>query len=704
MKAEMLAWTPKRMTGRRHSLFLPKLAEHPYVFNIATLQPLGGLFVGAIFIAALIAPLSARATESLWSDTANEVALGADTPAVSTYRSLQADPIALRNFLESRASSGESLSLPLPQGGFSEFALEDSGAMADALAAKFPEIRSFRGDDGHGVHVRVDISSLGFQAMVYDPNGEWVVQPAEFGEGAHYLSFRRSSLHVSRNDFSCETSTEATPQAPRMGELHRRAPTTESGAQRRNYRLALAANGEYTAQFGGTVAGALAAEVIAVNRINEIYETDLNVHMTLVPNNNLIIYTNPATDPYGNSNAQTMQTQNKANLDSVIGSANYDIGHLLSTGAGGAARIASVCTSNTAFGVTGTANPVGDAFNVDYVAHEMGHQFGAYHTFNSTLTNCSGNNRTANSAYEPGSGSTVMGYPGICAADNLQAHADAYFHAKSIDDINSYITTPGGGDCSTNTTNPNTPPAIFGISPNASIPARTPFALVGIATAGGGSSLSYAWEEYDLGLAATVAAGDNGSSPIFRSFNPLPTGVRVFPTLQNLLAGTPSFGETLPTTSRTLHFRLSVRDNRPGNSWVTTTGTSPAPGDVALTVVSTAGPFLVTAPSTAVTWTAGESRTVTWNVAGTSLAPISCANIALDMSSDGGNTFTRVLGVVPNNGSASIAVPAIDTTHARIRASCPGNVFFNVSAPDFSVTVGSDRIFASGFEPSNSLL
>ena len=219
-----------------------------------------------------------------------------------------------------------------------------------------------------------------------------------------------------------------------------------------------------------------------------------------------------------------------------------------------------------------------------------------------------------------------------------------------------------------------------------------------MATAGSGATLSYSWEEYDLGAAAAVAAGDNGSSPIFRSFNPLPTGVRVFPRRQNLLARTPGFAETLPKTSQTLHFRLSARDNRPGNSMVTTTGTSPAPGDVALTVASTTDPFVVSAPSTAVTWVGGEARTVAWNVAGTNLAPASCANIALDLSTDGGNSFTRALGVFSNNGISSITVPVVDTVRARIRASCPGNVFFNISAPDFTTNVGSDRIFASGFD------
>ena len=657
-----------------------------------------------LLLAALLAPLTATASESLWSDANDGFAFGAEAPILSTYRAVQAVPAALRHFLEAETASGETLALPVPEGGFHEFVLEDSGVMADALAAKFPEIRSFRGDDGHGLHVRVDISTLGFQAMVYDPKGAWIVQPVTLGEVTHYVSYRRSFAHAPHNNFSGETATDLNVFHSSPGNLHTSAPMTAVGSLRRNYRLALAANGEYTAQFGGTVAGALAAEVIAVNRINEIYETDLNVHMTLVANNNLIIYTNPATDPYANNAPATMLGQNQTNLDSVIGSANYDIGHLLSTGGGASSIQASVCKTTKARGVTGAANPAGDAFNIDYVAHEMGHQFGAYHTFNSPLSNCAGGSRSANSAYEPGSGSTVMGYPGICAADNLQAHADAYFHAKSIDDINAYISTPGGGDCSTNTTNPNAPPAFSSISPNASIPSRTPFALVGMATAASGSSLSYAWEEYDLGIAATVAAGDNGSSPIFRSFYPQASGMRVFPLLQNLLSGTPSFGETLPTTSRTLHFRLSVRDNRPGNSRVTTTGTSPAPGDVALTVVSTAGPFFVTAPSTVVTWSGGESKTVTWNVAGTNLAPISCANIALDLSSDGGNTFTRALGVFPNNGSASITVPALDTTHARIRASCPGNVFFNISAPDFNVTVGSDRIFASGFDSGSGWL
>ncbi len=651
-----------------------------------------------VLILVLALPLSAFASTTLWSDASDAYVPGANAPVPSTLRVLQADPGALRDFLDSHSSRGESFALPRPEGGFSEFVLEDSGVMPDELAAKFPEIRSFRGDDGHGLHVRVDISSLGFQAMVFDPSGDWIVQPEELGRGTRYLSYRRSTVYEPRDAFTCAATADASAAITTVGSFRTSAPMVETGVQRRNYRLALAATAEYTAVFGGTVAGALAAEVIAVNRINQIYETDLNVHLTLVPNNNLIIYTNPVTDPYL-GNGSMLMSQNQTNLDSVIGSSNYDIGHLLNTNGGGSAAFASVCKSTTkARGQTGTANPVGDAFNVDYVAHEMGHQFGAYHTFNSTLSGCGANGRLAGSAYEPGSGSTVMGYPGICGADDLQAHADPYFHAKSLADISTYVTTPGGGDCSSNTANPYAAPLITSVSSNASIPSRTPFALVGRATAGSGSTLSYTWEEYDLGVAATVAAGDNGTSPILRSFNPVPTGVRVFPRLQNLLAGTSSFGETLPTTSRTLHFRLSVRDNRVGNSRITTTGVTPAPADVALTVVSTAGPFVVTAPSTAVSWSAGQSKIVTWNVAATNVAPISCTSIALDLSTDGGNTYSRTLGTFPNNGSANVIVPGVDTVQARIRASCPGNVFFNVSAPDFTIAVGTDRIYANGFD------
>ncbi|MEO8672325.1 MAG: reprolysin-like metallopeptidase [Tahibacter sp.] len=649
-----------------------------------------GIALAAI-LAASGATSNALAVDSgtLWADSAKHV-LESRVPHPGAFRALSLQLPAMRAYLDGEARRGEIVALPRPDGGFSEFVLSDSGTMPPELAAKFPEIRSFVGVDRDGNQARIDVSPLGFNAMVFDRGGIWMVQPQAIGDGSDYMSFERLEAGSSDKPFIC--GVHGKPDAAQTHLPRTVEPMITTGTTKRTYRAAVAANHNYVIAVspvgGATVATGLAAVVMAVNRVNQVYENDFSIHLTLIANNNLIIYPAAVGDPYPNDDSAI--DVNTGNLNTVIGGVNYDIGHVFTTGSGGVAGLGVVCdAAQKGDGTTGLTNPTGDTFYIDYVAHEMGHQFGGDHTFNGTGSNCGGGNRNGPTAYEPGSGSTIMAYAGICgSSNNLQAHSDPYFHASSLNEIKTFTSDlAGGASCGTAVANANAVPTIAALS-NFIIPARTPFVLTGSATSTSGGTLTYDWEQFDLGAANNTLATDPGNGPIMRSFNPGGTS-RTVPRLADLIAGTSTIGNILPTTNRTMNFRLTVRDN------VSLAGTSNS-ADMTVQSFVTTGAFAVTAPSTATTWTAGGVQTVTWNVSGTTAAPISCSQISLELSQDGGTTYPLALGTFPNNGTASVTVPNITTTQARVRASCVGNIFFNISAPNF--TVAPDLIFANGFQ------
>ena len=365
----------------------------------------------------------------------------------------------------------------------------------------------------------------------------------------------------------------------------------------------------------------MAAITTSMNRVNGIYERDLSFRMNLVANNNLVVYTDGATDPYTNTNGSTMLGQNTTNLNAVIGSANYDIGHVFSTGGGGVATLNSPCSANKARGVTGLPNPTGDAFDVDYVAHEMGHQWGGNHTFNGSTGNCAGGNRSAANAFEPGSGTTIQAYAGICSPQNTQRNSNDYFHVRSLEEMVAFSTNAGtGGSCSANTASGNTIPTVsISGGTTFNIPRNTPFALTAIGADIDGDTLTYNWEEYSLGPQA--APSSTANAPMMQSYTATTSPTRNFPSLTYILnndnvppatytgtSATGAFcstatcitGEFLSSITRTMPFQVTVRDNRAGGG-----GIRSAQASVIVRCLS--GPFKVTAQDSffAPDWTTG---------------------------------------------------------------------------------------------------
>ena len=638
-----------------------------------------------------------RSADDVWQlieETAN-VSSGERMIIPSAYRTFRADETALKQLLgrapleTARRTTDNTVVvyLPMPDGTFSLFRIEEAPIMEPALAAQYPEIKTYRGQgiDDPSATACLDFTPAGFHAMIFSPQGTIYVDPYAKADTTNYISYYNKDYRNDSKQFSCllvedQKSTQASHQTV--------MPDVANGTVLRTYRLALAATGEYTTFTGGTIATALAAMTTTMNRVDGIYEHELAVRMVLIANNNLIIYTDSTSDPYTNNNGSAMLNQNQTNLDAVIGTANYDIGHVLSTGGGGVAFVGVVCSpGNKARGVTGSPSPVGDAFDVDYVAHEMGHQFGGQHTFNGTTSNCGGGNRSSSAAYEPGSGSTIMAYAGICGAQDLQPHSDPYFHVKSLEQITSFI---AGTSCDVETNTGNTLPVVTG-SPNVTIPKSTPFILTATGSDANGDALTYCWEEYDLGPSSPPDTDADGSArPLFRSFNPTSSPSRMFPKISDVINNTSTIGEALPTMNRTMNFQVTIRDNRIGGGGIGTATTQ-------VSVNASAGPFIVTQPNTNVTWIGGTQQTVMWNVANTSGAPVNAANVKVSLSTDGGNSFPIVLlASTANDGSEAVTVPNISTTQARIKVEAVGNIFFDMSNVNFTINAaplsGSDTI------------
>ncbi len=594
-------------------------------------------------------------------------------------------------FTEAARNSQVIFTLPMPDGTFAKFRIEESPVIEAGLAAKFPGLKTYRaqGIDDPTATMRFDVTPLGFHAIVLSTHETVYVDPYAKGDTRNYIAYKKSDLSSEGRVWECGF---VDPADGLIEEGSLRPETTEvtNGSTLRTYRLALAATGEYTAFFGGTVPGALAAQVVTMNRINAVYEKEVAIHMNIIANNNLIIYTNSSTDPYSNSDGFAMLDQNQINIDAVIGNANYDIGHVFSTGGGGVAALGSVCNAiSKARGVTGSPSPVGDGYDIDYVAHEMGHQFGARHTFNGTSSNCGGGNRSAGAAVEPGSGITIMAYAGICGAQDLAAHSIDTFSVRSLEEIVGF--REAAGSCGPATATGNTPPSPTGPG-DFTIPKGTPFALIASATDVNGDSLTYSWEERDFGPASPPDTDADGMArPLFRPYLPLVGGTRNFPSLTYILnnANVPPAtvggfltGEILPSIARTMNFQVVVRDNRANGGGINTAAS-------ALTISSATGPFAITAPNTAVSWAGGSSQTVSWNVNGTNGAPVNAANVKISLSTDGGNTFpTTINASTPNDGSEIITVPNIPTVGARIRVEAVGNIFFDISDANFTITPG----------------
>ncbi len=548
--------------------------------------------------------------------------------------------------------------------------------MSPELQSRYPEIRSYVGvsSDGTKTRIRFSLSPQGFQAMVSNPASRKTQFIEKIrGRSKAYLQFSRDEKQSSPGGWICKTE----PSGAKAVAETLPAQLVEDGVLRR-YRLAVAATGEYTQYHGGTVSEALAAINATVTRINEVFERDLAISLELVATTDQVIYTDPATDPFGGNLSAEVQST----LTTRIGAGAYDIGHLFHSASetGNAGYIGSVCT-DTEKGSAYAATPIpeGDRFDLDFVAHEMGHQFGANHTwsFDSEGTGVQA---------EPASGTTIMGYAGIVQGNNVTLTGDDYFHYYSIVQISQFV---AGLSCATEIPLTNTAPVLTPL-PDYLIPQGTAFVLEGVATDADPSDvLTYAWEQADDGVVTTATFGpENPNGANFRSRHPDTDPHRYFPMLSEVAAGnltqinppTNSAWETVSTIERDLNFALTVRDNAPGGGQV-------ASDQVRVSVLAGAGPFEVRSQLSPQTYAAGSIQSISWEVAGTDAGPINCQEVDLYMSLDGGLSFPVTLATaLPNIGNTQIQLPGDATGAGRFMVKASNNIFFAVNAADFTVT------------------
>ncbi|MBW7674524.1 reprolysin-like metallopeptidase [Chryseobacterium chendengshani] len=578
------------------------------------------------------------------------------------------------------------ISFPNSDGKLENFKVRENSNFDPQLAAKYPDIKSYVGEglDDSNATVYFSMSSLGLSSMeIYGDKSAVFIEPYT-KDLSTYVVYKKSDKKENLSSFECTVIDVA--QKGISNTILSARPNADD-AKLRTFRLALSSTGEYTTYFGGTKALALAAMNNTMTRVNGVFEKDFAARMVLIANNDAVIYTSASSDPYSAAaQMNNWNSQLQSTLTSVIGEANYDVGHLFgaSGGGGNAGCIGCVCVNGSkGSGYTSPADgiPSGDNFDIDYVAHELGHQFGGNHTFSMS-------NEGTGVNMEPGSGSTIMGYAGITAQD-IQPHSDSFFHAISIQQITNNIKAK---TCPVSSSTGNLiPTADAGL--DYTIPKSTPFMLTGTGTDANGDSLTYIWEQVDNASSSqtgtsSAASATKATGPTFRSWTPQTTPVRYFPRMASVLTGaTTTAGseitvEALSSVARTLNFRFTVRDNRAG-------GSGNNSDDAKVTVNATAGPFIITSQGTATTYAGGSSQNITWNVAGTTANGVNAANVDILWSTNSGVTWTTLLAGTPNDGSQAVTIPNATTTTGRIMVKGSNHIFFDVNNANISVNAGS---------------
>ena len=590
--------------------------------------------------------------------------------------------------LNSKKTKNE-ITLPNEKGEEEVFEIEPTPLLSKHLAEKYPNLKTYKGISKTRPNVRLSLSTQygGINGWLqFEDAPDYFIQPVRGEKNLHYTYLKNKK--DSSAPLFCKTEIGLSRHKLKQNKSKKQFASESI----RTFRIAISSTGEFTSFWGdndnsngSNSEDALAAVVSTLNRINVIFERDLNVRLELVSDASLL-YSDPNTDPYTGNFSTELQTT----LDQELGDGAYDVGHLFDYGEpnGDAGCIGCVCISGEkAQGYSthpfrdiygGTFR--NDYFDLDYAGHEIGHQFGAYHTY-SFETEGTGFN------VEPGSGSTIMGYAGITGEDDLQQHGDPYFHYYSIQNILEYVNTISCG------TSESVSLDTFSIDAGKDykIPIGTAYEL-SIDTIIGNTteSFNYCWEQLDSAEITSSNFGPNNQTgALVRSVLPKSNPKRIIPNLDRVLKNelteeNPKMfddWETVPLVGRTINWGLTVRKQTASFSQI-------AQDKIQITSIANAGPFTMDSQNQFGTIIKGGSlEEVLWNVAGTDKSPINASSVNILLSTDGGSTFPIVLAEsVPNNGSSQVIIPnGIDTTSARIMIKPGSNIFFAINSTPFTI-------------------